>query len=71
MKDILLIVQVIISVLLIIVILLQSKGTGIGTVFGGSEQQYRSRRGVEKLFVYITIILIMLFFAMSIAQVLI
>jgi len=51
--------------------LMQSKGTGIGTVFGGSESFYRSKKGVEKLFVYLTIILTFLFALVSIIQVII
>lgn len=71
MKDALLIVQLLISSLLIVVILLQSKGSGLSTVFGGSGGFYRSKRGVEKLFVYFTVILAVLFFALSIIQILI
>ena len=71
MKTIILIAQIAISISLIIVILLQSKGTGLGTAFGGSSQVYRSRRGVEKLFMYLTIALIVLFFVISILQVLV
>lgn len=61
----------IISTLLIIIILLQSKGSGLSTVFGGEGGFYRSRRGVEKLFVYFTVILAVLFFVVSILQFLI
>ncbi|MEK7581217.1 MAG: preprotein translocase subunit SecG [Patescibacteria group bacterium] len=71
MKSIILIAQIAISISLIIVILLQSKGTGLGTAFGGSSQVYRSRRGVEKLFMYLTITLVVLFFVISILQVLV
>lgn len=71
MKEILLILQIIISSSLIIVILLQSRGGGLSTAFGGSGQIYRSKRGIEKLFVYITIFLIALFFLTSILQLLI
>lgn len=66
MKDILLVLQIIISGALIVVILLQVKGTGLGTAFGGSGQVYRSRKGVEKLFLYFTIFLIFLFFTTSV-----
>ncbi len=71
MKTILLFGQIIISVIVVILILLQSEGTGLGTVFGGSGTFYRSRRGVEKLFLYLTIILLVLFFALSVTQVVI
>ena len=68
MKNILLIVQAIISLSLIVIILLQAKGTGLGTAFGGSGSVYRSRRGVEKLFMVFTIVLVVLFFAISVLQ---
>ena len=71
MKTALLILQMAIASSLIVLILLQSKGAGLGSVFGGSGGVYRSRRGVEKLFVYITVILVFLFFLVSVLQVLI
>lgn len=69
MKSALLIVQIIISTLLVIVILLQSKGSGVSTVFGGQGGFYRSKRGVEKLFVNLTILLCVAFLAVSIAAI--
>lgn len=71
MKIILIVAQLIVSISLIIVILLQSEGTGLGTVFGGSGSFYRSKRGIEKLFVFITIFLAFLFLVLSILQVVI
>jgi len=69
MKNVILVCQILISFFLVIVILLQSKGSGLSTVFGGSEGFYRSKRGVEKLLVYLTILLVVLFFVFSIAQI--
>ncbi len=71
MKTFLLFVQIIVSSSLILVILLQSKGTGISSVFGGSGGFYRSKRGVEKILIYLTIGLASLFLVLSIVQVLI
>lgn len=71
MKTALLVLQIVISVALITLILVQSKGTGLGTAFGGAGTIYRSRRGIEKLFVNLTILLAVLFFAISVIQVLI
>ena len=48
MRNLLLWVQVVISVLLATAILLQQKGVGLGSAFGGGNQVYRSRRGLEK-----------------------
>lgn len=62
------IVQVIISILLIIVILLQNKGAALGGVFGGSGTVFLTKRGIEKKLFILTIILAVLFFANSVAN---
>lgn len=71
MKTVLLILQLIVSVSLITIILLQSKGSGLSGVFGGEGGVYRSRRGVEKMLVYLTVVLGVFFLILSISQVLI
>lgn len=71
MKSILLSVQIVVSAMLIVVILLQAKGSGLSSAFGGEGGFYRSKRGVEKLFVYLTVILAALFLILSVAQVLV
>lgn len=64
------IAQIIISILLIIVILLQNRGTGLGSAFGGTGGVYLTKRGLEKKLFIATIILAVLFFAVSLASVL-
>lgn len=54
-------IQEILGVLLIIVILLQHKGSGIGSSFGGDSSLYRSKRGAEKIIFYATIAIASLF----------
>ncbi|HSX58039.1 MAG TPA: preprotein translocase subunit SecG [Candidatus Saccharimonadales bacterium] len=54
-KTILLILQMVVSVALITCVLLQQKGAGVGSTFGGEAVVYRSRRGVEKILYYATI----------------
>lgn len=51
------ILQVIVSIVLIAVVLLQQKGTGLGGAFGGEGNVYRSRRGLERGLFFVTIIL--------------
>jgi preprotein translocase subunit SecG len=63
------IAQLVISVLLMIAILLQSRGTGLGGAFGGSGGVYLTKRGLEKKLFNATIILAVLFFAVSLAAV--
>ena len=71
MKSTLTIFQIITAALLITTILIQAKGTGLGSSWGGSGESYRSKRGVEKILFRLTIILACLFLLSSIANVLI
>jgi len=52
-----LIAQVIVSILLVVTVLLQQKGTGLGGAFGGEGNVYRTRRGLERTLFTTTIIL--------------
>jgi len=63
---ILIAIQVIIAALLIAAILMQMQGTGLSTSFGASGEFYRSKRSVEKLLIYATIVLSVLFAGMSV-----
>ena len=66
------IAQIIISVALTIVILLQTKSSGLGGVFGGTETAiYKTRRGVERLLFNITIGLSIAFFIITVLNVII
>ncbi len=56
------------AVLVVITILLQHRGTGIGGAFGGEDLSYRSRRGVEKLLFRATIIFAAIFLVTAIAR---
>ncbi len=68
MKNILLIVQVIVSVLLIVAILLQNRGQGLSASFGGSGEFYRSKRGLEKILFWLTVILVGFFLITSLVN---
>lgn len=68
MKNILYIVQIVISILLMITILLQQKGSGLGSAFGGDSAVYRTKRGAEKAIFRLTIILSILFLATALAN---
>ncbi len=50
-------IQIIIGVLLILVIIIQQKGSGLGAAFGSDMGFYRTKRGAEKLLFYATIFL--------------
>lgn len=59
--------DVIIMVLLIVVITLQNKSSGIGNIFGGGGNIVQTRRGFEKWLFYATIVLGVLFVGVNIA----
>lgn len=59
------IAQLIISIFLIIVILLQARGAGAGGIFGGGDAVYSARRGAEKILHNLTIILSVLFLTIA------
>ncbi len=61
--------QIILSILLVLVILMQSKGSGFSGALGGDVGSiYRSRRGLEKTLFQATIVLAVLFILMSLAS---
>jgi preprotein translocase subunit SecG len=66
------IAQIITSVALVVVILLQVRSGGMGGVFGGTESAvYKTRRGVERTLFNITIGLSITFFVITILNVII
>lgn len=62
------IIQIVIAVLLMASILLQSRGSGLSGVFGGSSGVYRTKRGIEKSLFISTIVFATLFFVVAIAS---
>ncbi len=62
------IVQAVSAILLIIAILLQSRGAGVGGVFGGEGAVYQTKRGVEKKLFVLTIILSIIFLGAALAN---
>jgi preprotein translocase subunit SecG len=70
-SDYLNLAQMLISLVLIAVVLLQTRGTDIGAAFGGSSggSSFRTRRGLEKTLFQLTILLAVIFLAISIFSV--
>lgn len=58
--------QVILSLLLVVTIILQQRGSEAGIAFGGGGESFRSKRGLERFLFYATIVLAVLFAANSI-----
>lgn len=71
MRNLLLWIQIVVSFLLVAAILLQQKGTGLSSAFGGSGQIYRSKRGLEKTLFIGTIILTVLFVVIALLNLII
>ena len=62
------VIQIIISVVLVLVILMQVRGQG-ASLFGSAEGSFRTRRGIEKTLFQFTIALVVLFIVVSILSV--
>jgi preprotein translocase subunit SecG len=65
------VVQIVLSTALVLAILVQVRGGGLGGIFGQADSVYRSRRGVEKTLYRLTIVLVALFVAVSLAMLMI
>ena len=63
------VVQIILAAVLILVVLLQAKGSGFSGSFSSGASAYRSRRGVERTLFNFTIVLAVVFVLISIATV--
>lgn len=64
MKDIILIVQVVVSILLMILILAQNKDGGLSAVMGGGGESFKTvKRGAEKVLFRATVVLSVIFVA--------
>ena len=60
------VVQIILSLLLVVAIILQRRGSEAGIAFGGGGESFRSKKGLEQFLFYSTVILAVLFAANSI-----
>lgn len=63
------IAQAVVSVLLVVAILLQNRGAGLGSAFGGDFGGYYTKRGMEKFLIYATGVLALAFFLLAITNV--
>jgi len=64
------VIQIILSITVITFILLQPRGAGLGSAFGGSSagSVFKTRRGVEKLIFNLTIVFVVLFALVSLVS---
>ena len=69
MHKLITIIQIVSASLLMVSILLQERGVGLGAAFGGEGSIYRTKRGVEKGIFIGTIVLAIIFFASALTSV--
>ena len=62
------ILQIVLAVALILVLLFQVKGGGLGGIFGQPDTVYRSRRGIAKTLFRFTIVLAALFIILALVS---
>jgi protein translocase SecG subunit len=60
------IIAIVVAIALISVIMLQMQGKGLSSTFGGGGDFYRSKQSIDKLLIWITVILTVLFAVLSI-----
>ena len=70
MKTALSIIQIVVSVALVVAILLQVKGGGLGGIFVQSDSVFRTKRGIERWLFLGTIVLVVIFVILSIISML-
>jgi protein translocase SecG subunit len=61
----LLIIQIVVSTLLVVSVLLQNRAEGLGKMFGGGGEVFRTKRGLEKFLYYFTIALVVILVVLS------
>lgn len=71
MDNFFLIAEIILGTILVGLIVLQSKGTGLGSTFGGDMGFYGTKRGAEKMLFVLTIIISILFLLTALVGVMI
>lgn len=68
MKNILLIANIVSSIVVVVLILLQGRGAGLGSAWGGGGEMFQTRRGIEKVTLRLTVVFIIIFFVISIVN---
>jgi preprotein translocase subunit SecG len=65
------IAEIIISIVLVLVLLVQTRGAGFGGTFNSDSSVFRTRRGIEKTLFQLTIALAVVFVVISILSVIV
>lgn len=59
------ILEIVAALALIVLILLQMQGSGLSSSFGGTGEFYRSKRSIEKLLMWATVVVTVIFAVIS------
>lgn len=70
MNSTLIAIQLVSGIVMVMSILLQQRGTGLGSAFGGTGNVYRTKRGIEQVLLWITIATAFIFLSTSLIVVL-
>ena len=65
METYLSVAQIVLAIALVLAVMLQVRGGGLGGIFGQPDSVYRTKRGVEKTLFQLTIALVVLFITVS------
>ncbi|OGK17461.1 preprotein translocase subunit SecG [Candidatus Roizmanbacteria bacterium RIFCSPHIGHO2_02_FULL_40_13b] len=68
MHNVLMTITIILSVSIIGFILVQGRGAGLGSAWGGGGEFFQTRRGIEKVTLQLTVVFIVLFFLVSLVN---
>ena len=58
--------QIAVSIILIVLIAIQQRGTALGSAFGGGGEFYSTKRGIQKKIYYATIVISGVFLVLGI-----
>jgi len=61
------IAQILVALALIATVMFQIRGGGLGGIFGQPDSVYRTRRGIEKTLLRLTIVLVIVFIILAIS----
>jgi preprotein translocase subunit SecG len=69
MENYLTVAQMVLSVALVLILMLQVRGGGLGGIFGQADTVYRTKRGLEKTLFQFTVVLVVLFVTISLIMI--
>ena len=65
LKSFLSIAQILVSTLLVVLVLMQVRGTGFGAALGGQDYSFRTKRGLQRSLHRLTIVVVVVFLGIS------